>query len=110
MLPFPFCMIDALSFWRRCNMSIGTRWILVAATMAASLLAVSSASAALTAEIRDEAGFFSPEAIQKANAEIKEIKREFKRDLLIETFKSVPADRLEEFKKMDRKARNRFFQ
>ena len=47
-------------------MSIGTRWILVAATMAASLLAVSSASAALTAEIRDEAGFFSPEAIQKA--------------------------------------------
>ena len=94
-------------------MSIGTRWMLVAAAMAASLLASGSASAALTAEIRDEAGFFSPEAIQRANAEIKEIKREFKRDLLIETYRGIPADKQEEFKKIDRndrKARNQFFE
>lgn len=43
-------------------------------------------------KVRDDGGFFSPEAIAKANAIVAEISNRFKKDLTIETFK-VAADK-----------------
>src|SRR5439155_25309842 len=91
-------------------MSLIMRWSLAPAVLVGWLMATASASAALTPEIRDGAEFFTPESVKKADAEIKDIKRNFKKDLLIETYNTVAADKAEEVKKMDRKARNRFFQ
>jgi uncharacterized protein len=65
-------------------------------------LAAAPAQAALVAEVRDDAGFFSAEAISKANEIIKEIHRDLKHDLLIETVKSVPASKADDLKKMDK--------
>lgn len=86
------------------------RHLLPTALVSGLLLAVGTAAAALVAEIKDDGGFFSPAAIAKANEVIKEIHRDFKKDLLIETFKTVPADRAEEVKKMDKAELNKFFQ
>jgi hypothetical protein len=85
------------------------RWALLPAVLAGWVVAV-PARAALVSEVKDDAGFFKPETIQKANREIKEIKDRYKHDVVIETFKAPPADRAEEVKKMDRSARNRFFE
>ena len=62
--------------------------------------------------VKDEGAFFSPYALTRAANEIKEIERRFKRPLVIETFKNIPADRMEKFKAMDpkdAKATNDFF-
>jgi uncharacterized protein len=85
------------------------RWTILPALL---LGCVTVAMAALVGEVRDEAGFFSADAIQKANEVIKEIHKDFKKDLLIETYKTLPADKLEEFKKVekDKAAREEFFQ
>ncbi len=56
------------------------------------LLAAGAAPAA-TPGVEDGAGFFSAEAVQKAQDQIKEIKSRFNKDVRIETFKTVPADR-----------------
>jgi uncharacterized protein len=69
-----------------------------------------SSARALTPEVKDTAGFFSAAAVEKANREIAEIERKFKRDLLIETFPSVPADKAEQFKALDKRGRDVFFQ
>jgi hypothetical protein len=63
----------------------------------------------LASEVRDNGGFFSANAISKANDIIKDIHRDFKKDLLIETFKTVPEGKVEEVKKMDKADRNKFF-
>jgi uncharacterized membrane protein YgcG len=64
---------------------------------------------AVAPEVKDGAGFFSATAIEKANREIGEIDRRFHRDLMIETFPSVPADKVEQVKQMDAKARTQFY-
>ncbi len=43
-------------------------------------------SAAAHAQVKDDAGFFSPEAVQKANAAIAEIRSAYKKDVRFETF------------------------
>jgi hypothetical protein len=62
-------------------------------------------------EIKDEGGFFSAEAIEKANAEVKEFKRNYKKDLVIETYKELPEDKKEAYAKVakDQKGSARFF-
>ena len=46
--------------------------------------------------VEDEAGFFSPEAIDKANAAIRDIRRRYQKDVLVESFKEVPPSRAAE--------------
>jgi uncharacterized membrane protein YgcG len=42
--------------------------------------------------VKDYAGFFSPGAIESANKEIEQIRQRYKKDVVIETFASVPSD------------------
>ncbi len=65
---------------------------------------------AVVPEVKDGAGFFTPGALTKANAQITEIQKKFRKDLLIETFPGVPADKAEAFGKLDKQGRSRFFQ
>src|SRR6266446_7278694 len=58
--------------------------------------------------VQDEAGLFSPTAVQKANAEIAEIKRIYNKDLLIETFGKARAG-IEKVELKDRQAKRQFF-
>lgn len=66
--------------------------------------AASRVQAALVPEVRDEAGYFPAEAIQKANQAIRDIHERFGLDLFIETFKASPE---KGFKKLDRDAREK---
>jgi uncharacterized protein len=69
-----------------------TRFVLIAAVL--SLLMGSSAFA-VTPRVKDDAGYFSEATIKKANEEVSVIEHEFHKDLLIETFKAVPAGKEE---------------
>lgn len=82
------------------------RWTVLPAVL---LGWIGIAAAALVAEVRDEGGFFSADATQKANEVIKEIHKDFKKDLLIETIKTVPAEKTDEFKKLDKAGQSKFF-
>src|SRR5260370_28257463 len=64
---------------------------------------------AVAPEIKDEAKFFSAEAIKKANKQIREIARKYDRDLLIETFPLVPGDQTARVKAMAAEERDKFF-
>lgn len=44
-------------------------------------------------EVKDNAAFFSPDTVQKANAEIRELKQSFGQDVVVETIKELPADK-----------------
>lgn len=68
-------------------------------------LGASRVQAALVPEVRDDAAYFPPEAIQKANQMIREIHNRFGLDLLIETFKGAPE---KNFKKLDRESRDKY--
>ena len=48
---------------------------------------------ALANSVQDHAGFFSAQQVGRTNAEIKEFSQRFKKDLLIETFPALPADK-----------------
>lgn len=54
--------------------------------------------------VKDSAGLFSPVAVNEANEVIKQIKRDFQKDLIIETYQGLPADRLDQFKKLKTQA------
>ena len=73
------------------------------------LLAMQGRAAAVAPEIKDEAKFFSAEAIKKANEQILEIARKFERDLLIETVAGVAAESQEKVKSMSKEERSKFF-
>ena len=83
-----------------------TRWIPSALALA-GLLTLAGVAVAwpLVAEVKDEGNFFGAESIKKANAEIKTIKEQLKKDLVIETYKELPADDKEAYEKVakDRK-------
>jgi uncharacterized membrane protein YgcG len=64
---------------------------------------------AVAPEVKDEAKFFSPETIKKANAEIREIMRKYGKDVLIETFSSVPEGQVDKVKAMPLDERIKFF-
>jgi hypothetical protein len=63
-------------------------------------------AALLVSEVKDDGGFFKAEAIAKANKGIKEIKNLYKKDLVIESYKGIPADRKDLFEKV---GKTRFF-
>jgi hypothetical protein len=66
-------------------------------------------AAAVAPEIRDDGKFFSPEAVKKANEQIRDLYSKYNKDLLIETFPSVPADQLEKVKAMNAKDKADYF-
>ena len=64
-------------------------------------LSLGSSAFAIVPQVKDDGKFFSAEAIEKANRGIGEIERQFHSDLVIETFATVPADKVEQVKGMD---------
>src|SRR5205823_633059 len=74
-----------------------TRWLLVPVLLAAWPGAAARAQAP-PPSIRDEGKFFSEEARQKANQKIQDISRRYKRDLVIETYATVPEGRKDQVK------------
>jgi uncharacterized membrane protein YgcG len=81
------------------------------AVLSGCLVAVAPVSAmAVAPQIKDDGKFFTDEAREKADKEIREIHREFGKDFLIETFATVPADLAKDADLKDKDARNRFFE
>lgn len=70
------------------------------AWLAICSLAMTTAGAA-EAEVRDSAGLFSVAAVKQANEQIRAIRKEFRKDLVLETFSGVPDGRSADY------ARNR---
>jgi hypothetical protein len=60
--------------------------------------------------IKDEGKFFSPDAIDKANQEIKRIAHRFGRDLLIETHAAMPAEDADTVRTMTTLEKESYFQ
>jgi uncharacterized membrane protein YgcG len=60
-------------------------------------------------EIKDSAGFFKPEAVGKANKDIREIARSYDRDVLIETFPAIPGGDSQRVKGLSVPEREKFF-
>ena len=71
-------------------------WLMVAAGLVSAGVA-----RAVGPEVRDDAGLFSPAAVQQADAAIQKIQRELRKELLIETFPGVPENKKADY------ARNR---
>lgn len=74
------------------------------------LLVLGGQALGVAPEIKDEGKFFSPDALKKANAEIRDIARQYQKDLLVETFQTVPADQAEKIKTASAEEKSRFFQ
>ena len=83
------------------------RWTAGSVAILGGLLLTAHALA-VAPEIRDDGKFFSAEAVKKADARLAEIYRKHDRDLLIETFATVPAADLEKVKGMDAKERGEY--
>jgi hypothetical protein len=88
---------------RRCH---SIRWIWLPLVLGLSL---GSSAFAIVPQVKDDGKFFSAEAVEKANRVIGEIEHQFHRDLVIETFATVPADKADQVKGMDAKAREEFY-
>src|SRR5262249_3607776 len=84
------------------------RWPFVLAASALCLWAVGH-TAAVAPEVRDEGNFFSPAALKKADERVRDIYRKHGRDVLVETFATVPADDVEKVKAMEADQRNAYF-
>jgi hypothetical protein len=61
-------------------------------------------------KVKDEAGFFKPETLDKVNAIVKEIKEKYGKDFYVETFPAVSPEHAQEVRGMTQAARDRFFQ
>src|SRR4051812_19105421 len=59
-----------------------------------------SARAMDNPRVRDDGAFFSPDAISRANDQIKRIKQTYGKDVYVETWPSVPADQRDQLKSM----------
>src|SRR5262245_58392871 len=74
------------------------------------LLVVSTAALAQLPGIRDGAGLFKAETVQRADEQIEQIHRRYHVDLIIETIKPLSAEQTKALKeRKDAAARNRFF-
>ncbi len=80
----------------------------VALTLFVSLVVVQGV-VAVAPKIKDEAKFFSADAIKKANKQIREIERKYGKDLLVETLPAVPGDQAAKVKAMSAEEREKFF-
>jgi uncharacterized membrane protein YgcG len=72
-------------------------------------MAFIASARAVAPEVKDEAKFFSADAIKKANKEIHEIARKYNKDFLVETFNAVPGDQAARVKAMSAAEREKFF-
>jgi hypothetical protein len=63
---------------------------------------------AVAPEIKDSAKLFTPDAIKKANTEIRDLARKYDRDLLVETLAGVPGAEAERVSKMSAEERAKF--
>ncbi len=84
------------------------RWTLVPALVVSWLLFPSTAQA-IVPKVYDNGKFFDAETVKKADAQIKLIEEKYKRDVVVETFATIPQDVLDRFK-YDEKNRDAFFQ
>lgn len=84
------------------------RWTLLPALLT-GLFLLPHAAVAITPEVKDRAQYFAQNAIDKANAEILAIKKESSKDLVIETFETVPADKKANYDPNDAKKKEAFF-
>ena len=57
--------------------------------------------------VRDDAGFFGRDAVRRADDTIAQIKQRFGKDLMVETFASIPTDLQERYR---RDGKERFFE
>jgi uncharacterized membrane protein YgcG len=83
-------------------------WIWIPALIA-SWLVTPSATIAATPEVNDDAGFFKPETLRRANRLIRAINSRHHKEVLIQTFQTVPKGKEEEATSKDPAMRNRFF-
>lgn len=74
-----------------------------------SLGLLAAPAGAVAPVVKDEGKFFSPETVQKANEEIRDIARQSGRDLLVETYASAPGAQLDKVKDMSREEKVQFF-
>jgi uncharacterized membrane protein YgcG len=72
-------------------------------------LVLAGQAVAVAPEIKDEAKFFSSDAVKKANKAIRDIFRQSGRDFLVETLPAVPSDQAERVKNMSTEERAKFF-
>ena len=79
--------------------------MLAASTLALMLFAPALLSAA---DVKDDAGFFSATAVDKANQSIRDIEKRTGHDIRIETYSSVPAGKAEAYKKMSKDEQHKF--
>jgi hypothetical protein len=68
-----------------------------------------AAAVAVAPEVRDHGKFFGPEAVKKADDQIREIYRKHNLDLMIEAFAALPPERAEKARELEGKARDEFF-
>lgn len=78
--------------------------------LALVVAAAASQAAAVAPIVKDDGKFFSAEAIKKANDEIQAIARKYDKDVLVETYPTVPGNQLDKVKAMTRVEREKFFQ
>jgi uncharacterized membrane protein YgcG len=79
------------------------------AVIVVAWLALVGRAAAVAPEIRDEGKFFSADAVKKANEIIRDIYKKYGKDLLIETFPSVPAADKDKVKTMTNDEKKTYF-
>lgn len=65
---------------------------------------------AVVPTIQDDARFFSPTTIANANEQIYDMYRRYERDLLVETFETVPPPSIERVKELKGEERAKFFE
>jgi uncharacterized membrane protein YgcG len=62
--------------------------------MALAIVAMAASSQAFAAsEVKDDAHFFSPEAVTAANSRLKALEQKYRRSVMIETLADIPADK-----------------
>lgn len=81
---------------------------MISAALMGGWLVVASPLALLAVDVSDAGHFFSTEAIEKANQSIREIEKKSGHEIRIETHATVPSDKLDSVKKMDRAQRQEF--
>jgi uncharacterized membrane protein YgcG len=81
----------------------------VAVSVMIMALAVATRTAAIAPEVRDQGMFFTADTIKQANEEIRDLMRKYERDLLVETFVTVPENQKEKVRKMSREEKHEFF-
>ena len=81
-------------------------WVNRLLLVAAFLVAVASGISGAGAQVHDNAGLFSPEAVADANRLMSELRDKHRHEFLVETYKSVPADLQS---KLEQRGKEKFF-